>query len=221
LTTAVLLDAFGTLLSMDAPAPRLREELARRGCEVSEERAHAAFRAEIAYYLEHHLEGRDRESLDDLRDRCAQVMSDALGNPPVDVRAAMLAAIRFTAFADAAPALRELRARGLRLVVVSNWDCSLGKVLRAAGLRDLVDAVVTSAEAGAAKPDARIFGAGLERADCEPAEAVHVGDSPAHDVAGAAAAGIRGVLIERVLAGPPSPARIASLAELPAVLFES
>jgi putative hydrolase of the HAD superfamily len=227
---AVLFDSFGTLVAMDPPAFHLREELARRGCEVEPAVAAAAFRAEIAYYLEHHVEGRDRASLDDLRDRCARVLSEALGNPPVDVRAAMLAAIRFVPFPDAPAALRSLRARGVRAVVASNWDCSLGEVLREAGLRDLVDGVVTSAEAGAAKPDPRLFEAALELAGCRPDEALYVGDSPANDIGGAAAAGIRGVLLERhgerpdrvpgdSARGPEPVARIASLGQLPSVVL--
>ena len=64
---AVLLDAFGTLLEMRSPAPLLRAELAARGVELEEELLAQAFAAEIAYYLEHQLDGRDEESLDDLR----------------------------------------------------------------------------------------------------------------------------------------------------------
>src|SRR3954466_1016063 len=110
---------------MDPPEVRLA---ALHGIPL--EIARPAFRAEIAYYLEHHVEGRDEASLDDLRARCARVLGEALGRwAPSDVRAAMLDAIRFHAFPDAPPALRELRARGLRLVVASNWDCSLPQVL--------------------------------------------------------------------------------------------
>jgi putative hydrolase of the HAD superfamily len=207
---------------MEPPGPHLRAELAKRGAAVGLETAAAAFRAEIAYYLEHHIEGHDRASLDELRDRCARVMSEALGDPPVDVRAAMLAAIRFDAFPEVPHVLRELRARGLRLIVASNWDCSLGEVLRDAGVRDLVDGVVTSAEVGAAKPDARLFAAALERAGCAAEEAVHVGDSPDGDIRGAAGAGLRPVLIDRRGGGARpglEAARIASLAELPPLLF--
>jgi putative hydrolase of the HAD superfamily len=229
---AVLLDSFGTLVAMEPPAPRLRAELAARGFEVSVERAAAGFRAEIAYYLEHHGEGRDRESLDELRDRCAAVLREALAlhdAEPALVREAMLAAIHFGPYPEVPGALRALRARGLRLVVASNWDCSLGEVLREAGIRDLVDGVVTSAEAGAPKPDARVFREALALAGCAPERAVHVGDSPSKDVAGAAAAGIAAILVRRggerpdeVAADAGSAARpvaeIASLAELPSVL---
>jgi putative hydrolase of the HAD superfamily len=229
---AVLLDAFGTLVALDPPAPRLRAELAARGIDVGAERAAAAFRAEIAYYLEHQLEGRDAAALDDLRDRCADVLREALGLPGLDrpsAREALLAAIRFRPYSDAAPALRELRRRGLRLVVASNWDCSLASALRDAGLLDMVDGVVSSAEAGVRKPDPRLFERALELAGCPPERAVHVGDSLSNDVAGAAAAGIRAVLLRRgeerpdaVAADASSDAApvtaIASLAELARVL---
>ena len=200
---------------MEQPGPHLRDELAQRGFDVDLATAEAAFRAEIAYYVEHHVEGRDRASLDELRDRCAHVMSEALGNPPVDVRAAMLASIRFSAFEDAPPVLRALRGRGLRVVVASNWDCSLSLVLRDAGLRELVDGVVTSAEVGAAKPDPRLFLAALELAEAAPAEAAYVGDSPATDIDGAERVGMRAVLIDR----DGGSAGISRLDQLPAVLF--
>ena len=57
----VLLDALGTLVELQPPAPRLRGLLAERGFHVDEERAAAGFQAEIGYYLGHHLEGSSRE----------------------------------------------------------------------------------------------------------------------------------------------------------------
>jgi putative hydrolase of the HAD superfamily len=158
--TAILLDALGTLLRLDPPAPRLRESLERRGFPVGAGAAERAFAAEIAYYLEHHTDGRDASSLAGLRNRCAAVLHDALALPELslgDARAAMLEAISFEPYPDAAPALRELRRRGLTVVVASNWDCSLREVLERAGLAGLLDGVVTSAEAGARKPDRELF----------------------------------------------------------------
>jgi putative hydrolase of the HAD superfamily len=219
---------------MEPPGPRLRARLAHAGVEVSEQQAADAFRAEIAYYVEHHVEGRDAGALDDLRDRCAVVLRDALGPPAAalsvaEARAAMVDSIRFHAQPDAAPALRELRGRGLRLVVASNWDCSLPQVLEQAGLAELVDGAVGSAEVGADKPDPAVFEAALRVAGCPPELALHVGDSPVNDVDGAAAAGIRAVLLERdgvrldgdardAAASARPVARIGSLAELPRVL---
>src|SRR5262249_3711164 len=115
---------------------------------------------------------------------------------------------------DAAPVLAALRHRGLRLVVVSNWDCSLPEALELVGLRSAVDEVVTSAVVGAAKPGARIFAAALAPAGCGAAEAVHVGDSQENDVEGAHAAGIRALLLDR----SGSAGDLDSLARLPALL---
>ena len=97
----------------------------------------------------------------------------------------MMAAIRFRAYPDAAPALARLRELGLTLVCVSNWDYALPEVLDRCGLGGSLDAVVTSAGAGARKPDPAIFAAALELAGCGPDEALHVGDTPEEDIAGA------------------------------------
>jgi putative hydrolase of the HAD superfamily len=223
-TRAVLLDALGTLVHLLPPAPRLRVELARLGFEVGDEQAARAFAAEIAYYVEHHTEGRDPSSLAELRNRCAAVLHDSLGIPGLPVpaaRDAMLASIRFEAYPDAAPALGELRDRGLRRVVASNWDCSLPEVLDSAGLGPLLEGIVTSAEVGARKPDPALFAAALEAAGAAPAEAVHVGDSVANDVEGAGAAGIRAVLVDRggSLSVPEAIPVISDLSELGALLY--
>jgi putative hydrolase of the HAD superfamily len=217
-TQAVLLDALGTLLTFDPPAPHLQAALRERhGVEVSEAVAEAAIRAEIAYYRAHLHEGRDAASLEDLRRRCAAAMRPALGfDPGADT---LLAALRFRAYPDAAPALRELRAHGLRLVVVSNWDASLHERLAETGLAPLVDAAVASAEIGHAKPDGAIFAYALELAGAPAAAAVHAGDSPDADVGGALAAGMRAVLVARdgAATAPPGVPVVSSLAELPAL----
>jgi putative hydrolase of the HAD superfamily len=219
---AVLLDALGTLMYFEPPAPLLRAALRERlGAEVSEEAAAAAMNAEIAYYRAHLDDGRDAESLADLRRRSAEAMRPALGLD-ADTGAlteALLAALRFRAYPDAAPALRALRARGLALVVVSNWDHSLHERLAETGLAGLVDAAVASAELGAAKPGRAIFARALELAGAPAAQALHAGDSPDADVAGALAAGLRAVLVARdgAPAAPPGVPVIASLAELPAL----
>jgi putative hydrolase of the HAD superfamily len=220
----VLLDALGTVVELEPPAPRLRAELKRRaGIEVSLGAAERAFRAEIAFYLEHHLEGRDDRSLEELRDRCAQVIAGELRLAAADldtVRAAMLASLRFRARPDAPPALEALRGRGVRLVVVSNWDCSLTQMLARAGLAELVDGAIASALVGAPKPDPAVFSAALAAAGAEPSEALHVGDSLSHDVAGARAAGVQAVLLDRDgAAGDAGVATIGSLDQLPSLVF--
>lgn len=202
---AVFLDALGTIVALEPPWERLAAAL---GVEA-DARLVAAVRAEMGYYKEHSHEGRDGASLAALRERCAQILSSELGQP-IDVET-MMATIRFRAYPDAAPALAALRERGLRLVCVSNWDCSLPEVLGRCGLLELLDGVVTSAEAGARKPDPEIFTPALEIAGCAPGEALHVGDTPEEDLAGARAAGIPALLLDREGGGA-----ISSLADLPA-----
>jgi putative hydrolase of the HAD superfamily len=217
----VLFDALGTLVELQPPAPRLRARLAEAGFDVSEERAEAGIRAEIAYYLVHHLEGADRKSLEDLRDRCAEVLRQALDVDGLDhatARQALMGALEFRPYDDAIPALNELRDRGHGRLVVSNWDCALPDWLGPPGLLDLVDGVVTSAEVGAAKPDARVFRRALELAGVGPNHALHVGDSPDSDVRGARAAGIRAVLVQRDGEPPPGLEHVRSLRELAPLL---
>jgi putative hydrolase of the HAD superfamily len=216
---AVLFDAMGTLLRLQPPAPRLRAELARRfDLHVTEEQARAAIGAEIAYYRAHHDEGRDAESLAALRARCAEALGAALPGPapPLEeLTEALLAALRFSPYDDAAPALRRLGERGVRRVVVSNWDVSLHEALERTGLAPLLDGAVTSAEAGAAKPDPALFRRGLALAGVPAERAVHVGDTLAFDVEGARAAGVRPVLIVRAGDPPAGVETVRRLTELP------
>jgi putative hydrolase of the HAD superfamily len=214
---AVLLDALGTLLSFEPPAPHLRAALARRGHAVDEQAARDGIRAEIAYSRPHLHVGADAASLAGLRARCAEAMQPALpGIPLEDVLAALMEALRFFAYPDAAPALRGLRAAGIRTVVVSNWDASLHERLTETGLAVLVDGALASAEVGAAKPDRAIFAAALQFAGTAAEETWHVGDTVEADVAGARDAGLTPVLIDRAGAGePPAGVRvIAALTEL-------
>jgi 2-haloalkanoic acid dehalogenase type II len=222
---AVLFDALGTLVELEPPWPYLRATLARRhGIEVADGEAREAVLAEMSYYREHHAEGVDAESLSDLRRRCAEVLREhlpAAGALDLDaLTELLLESLRFTPFPDAAPTLATLHAAGLRLAVVSNWDCSLAGILSQVGLGGALDEVVVSAQAGAAKPDPRIFALALEQLHRGPREAIFVGDSPDTDVAGAQAAGMRALLIDRVgsAGGGPELETIGSLADLPTLL---
>jgi len=219
----ITLDAFGTLVELADPVPRLVDALAARGAAVSAAQAGAALAEEIAFYRAHHDAGVDAASLARLRERCAGVLRDGLERAGADVRAiapaaiveSLLAALRFRPFADVPGALAELRAAGHRLVVVSNWDVSLHEMLRTTGLAALVDGAISSAEAGARKPDPAIFRSALALAGRDDGRrALHAGDSLALDVAGARAAGLDAVLVARGPVADGVPAGVAVLGSL-------
>jgi HAD superfamily hydrolase (TIGR01509 family) len=123
--------------------------------------------------------------------------------------------------------LRTLKESGLRLGVISNtiqpahyMDASLAD----RGLLPFFEVRVYSSELGRAKPHSAIFEAALQALSLSPAEAVHVGDRPEADVAGAHSAGMRAVLIRvpgraaDAHADRAPDATIDELPELPAVL---
>jgi putative hydrolase of the HAD superfamily len=217
---ALLVDGLGTLVALRPPAPALRQELALRyGVEVSEPEAARALAAEIAFYRGHMGEGRDRDSLAALRRRCAEVLLGALPHRDrlarhgiESITDTLLSSLRFEAYTDARSGLVRARARGARVVVVSNWDVSLLEVLELVGLAPLLDGVVTSAAVGAAKPAAAIFRHALALAGVAAGRALHVGDSLAEDVRGAQACGIAAVLLSR--SGDGAPAGVATISGL-------
>lgn len=224
----VLLDALGTLLDLEPPAPLLVAELAARGVRVTPEDAQRAMVAEMTYYRAHCDGAGDRASLEALRARCAGIVAAELGAPaaglPLDeVRDALLASLRFPPFPEVVAVLSALRADGVRLVVVSNWDVSLHDALAASGLDALLDGALTSAETGTAKPDPGLLHRGLALAGGVAADrALMVGDTVL-DVEAARAAGCDAVLVARhglseaepwTTAGP-APRIVADLRALP------
>jgi putative hydrolase of the HAD superfamily len=125
--------------------------------------------------------------------------------------------------------LDALRARGLRLGVISNWDVRLPEVLRQLELARRLDALVYSSAVGVEKPDSRIFRRALRELGVEARAALHIGDSRLEDLEGAIAAGMRALLLvrgrrdaARGLASPPrqgsgSPG-LRDLSPLPALI---
>jgi HAD superfamily hydrolase (TIGR01509 family) len=186
---AVTIDAYGTLVRLTGPVPELQARLAALGVERDAEAVGLAFAKESAYYREHSFEGRDEASLYDLRLRCVAIILDELGsdlNPAAFVDG-FVAAMRFELVPDAGAALQKLRRLGLAVAVVSNWDIGLAQHLDGLGLGDVT--VVTSAQAGAPKPDPAVFALALELLGVQASRALHIGDSES-DEAGASAAGM-------------------------------
>ncbi len=119
-------------------------------------------------------------------------------------------------------ALVAIAATGVKLAIVSNADGSVEAQLAADGICQVgpgpgvaMDAILDSSVVGAAKPDPRIFEIALERLGVSPDRAIHVGDTPAADVAGAEAAGITPVLVDPYDDHPDFPGlRVDSLGTL-------
>jgi putative hydrolase of the HAD superfamily len=188
---AVTVDAMGTLVELDDPVDRLARALRDRGVERSREQVAEAFREEVSYYLEHKLSARDSASLAGLRRECAQVFLEAAGADldSAEFSPAFVEAMVFRPLDGAVPALERLRAAGLSLACVSDWDIGLREQLAKGGLDHLFDVVLTSAEAGAPKPEPALFLEALSRLHVEPGRTVHVGDGET-DRDGAGAAGL-------------------------------
>jgi HAD superfamily hydrolase (TIGR01509 family) len=184
---AVTLDAHGTLVKLADPVPALQSVLAERGVERTPEVVLAGFRAEVAHYGPRAGEGHDEESLTRLQRDCAGVFLEAV-DAKLDVdefAPAYVGALHFEVLPGVTESLERLRALGLELAVVANWDLSLHRLLDEVGLARYFSVVVHAARKPA--PD------GILRALAElqitPARALHIGDDEA-DREAAAAAGL-------------------------------
>ena len=101
----------------------------------------------------------------------------------------------FELYEDALPTLDSLRDRGLKLGLLSNSARDLDEFVAHHGLT--VDAVLTSRSHGKTKPHRAIFLRMLELLDVPAGDALMVGDTIEDDVEGAAAVGMRAVLVDR------------------------
>ncbi|MFI9603943.1 MULTISPECIES: HAD family hydrolase [Streptomyces] len=126
-------------------------------------------------------------------------------------------------FPDVLPVLDALAASH-RHAVLSNSSVHVQeRKLRVLGVRDRFEAVLCAAELGVSKPEPRAFHAACEALELGPHQVAYVGDHPEIDGRGAAEAGLVSVWIDRVGVDADGHDgagrhRIASLAELPAIL---
>jgi putative hydrolase of the HAD superfamily len=127
------------------------------------------------------------------------------------------------AYDEVAGVLAELRARGVRIVVCSNWDWDLREAVAESGLTDAVDAMVSSAWVGARKPHPRIYAAALAEAGDEAPDVLFAGDTWGPDVAGPLEAGFRPLYLRRDghwpdTTAPPDPEGVTIAPDLTAAL---
>lgn len=121
----------------------------------------------------------------------------------------------FELYPEVRAVVKRLKGAGLTLGVVSNWGPKLPAILGRLGIGQDFGVIVTSAVAQVEKPDPAIFRRACAELGVEPARALHVGDHAENDVAGAEAAGLEALLLDR--AGPDALAA-CSIRDLDGVL---
>ncbi len=205
---AVTFDATGTLLHCPRLGGIYSEVLARHGVEVSAVRA-----GELVHQVWTELEcaappGRDRFAAHaggprGFWRRFLDRFCEHLGVPAASRFAAAELYDRFARaeswelFTDAPPLLESLRADGLELAVVANWDPRLPGILEGLGIARHFDHVVVSSEVGYEKPHPGIFESALDLLGREPDRVLHVGDDRRRDVEGAQGVGMCAVHLDR------------------------
>jgi putative hydrolase of the HAD superfamily len=184
---AVTLDAYGTLVTLKDPIPALAAALEARGVSRSQDAIRAGFRTEVAYYSEHSGAGHDEEGLARLQRECADVFLSAVTADldPGEFAPVYAAAMRFEALPGVAESLQRLRALGLELAVVANWDLSLRSMLEHVRLAEFFTVIAHAAR----KPAPDGFLKALETLGVSPNRTLHIGDDEV-DAEGAAAAGL-------------------------------
>ena len=100
-------------------------------------------------------------------------------------------------YGDVRATLETLKARGVRLGVLSNWSEHLSLVLERLDLDRYFSFLVVSAEVGCEKPDEKIFRLAIERAETPIDRILYIGDYPEEDILPAERIGLDALLIDR------------------------
>lgn len=97
---------------------------------------------------------------------------------------------------DTEECLKNLSSR-YKIGVIANQSLGTAKRLESFGILKYIDLVVASAEEGVAKPNKRIFEIALERSNCEPANAVMIGDRIDNDIVPAKKCGMKTIWVKQ------------------------
>jgi putative hydrolase of the HAD superfamily len=206
---AVFLDAQGTLLQARPSVPAIYAAVYRQfgGIATEAEISHAMsqqwaeYRASVDpqttsfdtsddmtrhWWADFNRRMARRLGMEERLDQLTDCLWDAFGRPE-----------NWELFPDVHDVLAELRERGYRLGLISNWDSRLISMCQRLGLTAYTEFILASAATGMEKPDRRIFEIALSTAGVRPERAVHVGDDYQADVTGALGAGIDAIFIDR------------------------
>ena len=127
----------------------------------------------------------------------------------------------FDLYEDVPEVLRAIHAAGVRIGLISNTQRCLTSFQQHFALDGLFSVTVSSSDHGYMKPHPSIFEAALRKVNVSADEALMVGDSLAHDIAGARRIGMHGVLVARGRVPEPCPEDvpvIRTLRELPPLI---
>lgn len=205
---AVFFDYYNTLVDYDPPRQVTEAELlGELGVEVSPEALLRPLMVADDFLAKEHsrlsLGKRSKEELAALYGRYhGLILKEAGVEPKPELIGALLKKwfaleLKMALYDDVAPALDELKQRGLTLGLISNVDRDISATYDELGLAKWLGLKITSQDVGFNKPRPEIFQAALKKANVEPAEAIYVGDQYEIDVLGANRVGMRGILIDR------------------------
>jgi putative hydrolase of the HAD superfamily len=226
----VFLDAGETILHPHPSFPELfSRTAASRGIDVSPEQVapvlYGALRNMDRYVTELGLVNpsmsaeRSRTLWVHIYERCLVELGIEDGALAGELFAVFSDVSTYRLFPDALPAIRQLRATGYILGLISNFEGWLEDLLIELEVGHVFDVAVISGLEGVEKPDPKIYKIALEKAGVEPKSAVHVGDSLSLDIQPAAQVGMKTVLLDRAGRHPEVDCpTITSLEELPALV---
>lgn len=172
------------------------------------------------YYRRYDEFAAEATGVDGIRARCFATVAAERGRDPDVGRAVAAAYAAERNHADVRPlpgvpdVVRRLSVGGHRVGLVTNGPPDIQRVkLAALGLRDAFDATVFAGHEAAPKPDPEPFHVALDALGTDPGDAVHVGNAPGADMAGAVRAGLWAVLVGNATADRAD-LRIPSVAAL-------
>lgn len=198
---AVFVDIDGTLLWVDLDVEGYAEDLAPYSGNggLTGERVSGPVWGSLRRHIRGNIRHRTEEDLAGFRRRNAEITAAELGiEAPAEVLTGVAERrISFNPYPESEGVMQELRAMGLALYAVSNWDIQLARVLDDLGWTGLFEGVVVSAVLGVEKPEGEIFEEALRISGVERDRVVHVGNDPVTDVRGASEAGLDTVFVDR------------------------
>jgi HAD superfamily hydrolase (TIGR01662 family) len=199
----VLLDVGGTLWPQHGPAPDAAIRMARLRSalpSVSEWEA-AAILAYVKAADRLLPDGGAQDVIAFMRGAAATAKLDLANHELELLRRALCipAASVVSLLPGAVELLHTIRRIGLRCAIVSNAEVRRGDDYRqdfaTFGVEEQIHAYISSVDVGMRKPHLRPFLAALERLQCEPQEAVVIGDSERNDIEAAHRLGARSILV--------------------------